>query len=119
MKKLLIIGHTFPEPTTTAAGFRMLQLIDVFLRDDYSITFASTASQGDRSADLQNLGITSETIQLNNSSFDDFLQKEKPTIVMFDRYITEEQFGWRVSEALSKCVKNIRYRRSTFSSESA
>ncbi len=105
MKKLLIIGHTFPEPTTTAAGSRMLQLIQVFLEDNYSITFASTASSGDKSADLQNLGISSETIQLNNSSFDDFLRKENPTIVLFDRFITEEQFGWRVSEVCPEALK--------------
>ena len=105
MKKLLIIGHTFPEPTTTAAGSRMLQLIQVFLEDNYSITFASTASSGDKSADLQNLGISLETIQLNNSSFDDFLRKENPTIVLFDRFITEEQFGWRVSEVCPEALK--------------
>jgi len=105
LKKLLIIGHTFPEPTTTAAGSRMLQLIQVFLEDNYSITFASTASSGDKSADLQNLGISLETIQLNNSSFDDFLRKENPTIVLFDRFITEEQFGWRVSEVCPEALK--------------
>ncbi|HBY69305.1 MAG TPA: glycosyltransferase, partial [Flavobacteriaceae bacterium] len=83
----------------------MLQLIQVFLEDNYSITFASTASSGDKSADLQNLGISSETIQLNNSSFDDFLRKENPTIVLFDRFITEEQFGWRVSEVCPEALK--------------
>ncbi len=105
MKNLLIIGHTFPEPSTTAAGSRMLQLIELFLEDGYSITFASTASIGDKSADLKSLGITSETIQLNNNSFDEFLLKENPTIVLFDRFITEEQFGWRVSEVCPEALK--------------
>ncbi|PVW16372.1 glycosyltransferase [Marixanthomonas spongiae] len=104
-KKLLIIGHTFPEPNTTAAGSRMLQLIRLFQEDGYAVTFASTASQGENSADLKSLGITSETIQLNNSSFDEFLLKLNPTIVLFDRFITEEQFGWSVSETCPKAVK--------------
>ena len=105
MKKLLIIGHTFPEPTTTAAGSRMLQLIELFLKDGYTITFASTAAQGDKSANLQGLGIPSETVQLNNTSFDDFLRNLNPCIVLFDRFITEEQFGWRVSEVCPDALK--------------
>ncbi len=98
MKRILIIGHTFPEPSTTAAGGRMMQLIDLFLEEAYQITFASTANSSERSEDLSKLGISSENIELNNSSFDVFISKLKPAVVVFDRYITEEQFGWRVSE---------------------
>ena len=105
MKKLVIIGHTFPEPTTTAAGSRMLQIIQLFFDDGYSIVFASTASVSDKSADLQKFNISLETIQLNNASFDEFLWKENPTIVLFDRFITEEQFGWRVSEVCPNALK--------------
>ncbi|RFN57636.1 glycosyltransferase [Marixanthomonas ophiurae] len=83
----------------------MLQLIQLFLADNYTITFASTASGGDKSVDLENLGVSSKKIQLNNPSFDDFLQKLNPTIVLFDRFITEEQFGWRVSEICPKALK--------------
>ena len=35
MKKLLIIGTVWPEPTSTAAGKRMLQLISIFKKLDY------------------------------------------------------------------------------------
>lgn len=98
MKTLLIIGHTFPEPTTTAAGGRMMQLIDLFLEQEYEISFASTANSSERSEDLSKLGIATENIELNDSSFDVFISKLKPAVVVFDRYITEEQFGWRVSE---------------------
>jgi glycosyltransferase involved in cell wall biosynthesis len=98
LKKLLIIGHTFPEPATTGAGKRMMQLIDLFLEDRYQITFVSTANASERSEDLSKLGIASEMIEVNSSSFDVFITKLKPEVVVFDRYITEEQFGWRVSE---------------------
>ena len=98
MKRILIIGHTFPEPLTTAAGGRMMQLIDLLLEEGYQITFASTANSSERSEDLSKLGIFTENIELNNSSFDVFISKLKPIVVVFDRYITEEQFGWRVSE---------------------
>ena len=51
-KKLLIIGHTYPEPSTTAAGGRMMQLIQFFTGSNYEITFVSTASKGEKSANL-------------------------------------------------------------------
>ena len=40
-KKLLIIGFVWPEPKSSAAGSRMMQLIEVFQSQDYDITFAS------------------------------------------------------------------------------
>ncbi|HLT50122.1 MAG TPA: glycosyltransferase [Aequorivita sp.] len=98
MKQLLIIGHTFPEPSTTAAGSRMMQLIELFKEEKYQITFASTAAVSEKTANLQRQHISMENIKLNDVSFDEFIKKLNPEIVIFDRYITEEQFGWRVSE---------------------
>jgi len=105
MKQLLIIGHTFPEPDTTAAGSRMMQLIQMFLDDGYHIVFASTASVSEKSADLGAKGITVTTIRLNDSSFDGFVKELNPVMVIFDRFITEEQFGWRISEQCPQALK--------------
>lgn len=102
---VLIIGHTFPEPTTTAAGVRMMQLMALFSEANYQLTFASTASTSERSESLQNLGIATEHIELNNTSFDVFIAQLKPTIIVFDRYITEEQFGWRVADQCPNAVR--------------
>lgn len=105
MKTLLVIGYTFPEPSTTAAGSRMMQLLELFQEEGYQITFASTATITDKSAPLQELGIRLENIKLNDSSFDDFVRILNPNIVVFDRFLTEEQFGWRVSD---QCLKTLR-----------
>lgn len=105
MKQLLIIGHTFPEPSTTAAGSRMMQLIELFNEEKYQITFASTAAVSEKTADLQGRHISIENIKLNDVSFDEFIKKLNPEIVVFDRYITEEQFGWRVSENCPNALK--------------
>ena len=105
MKQLLIIGHTFPEPSTTAAGSRMMQLIELFKEEKYQITFASTAAVSEKTANLQRQHISIENIKLNDVSFDEFIKKLNPEIVVFDRYITEEQFGWRVSENCPKALK--------------
>lgn len=105
VKKLLIIGHTFPEPATTAAGSRMMQLIALFSEKNFKITFASTATISERTVDLQAQNISAQNILLNDSSFDVFVKELNPEIVIFDRYITEEQFGWRVSNHCPNAIK--------------
>lgn len=97
-KKILVIGKTFPEPSTTAAGIRMMDLLALFLKEGYKITFASTASISEHSADLQNLGISLAHIRLNDTSFDVFVQELAPNIVLYDRFTSEEQFSWRVRQ---------------------
>lgn len=97
-KKLLVIGFTWPEPTTTAAGNRMLQLLYFFLSQEYQITFSSTASESSQSLDLEELGIEKVPIQLNDAGFDTLIKELQPEVVLFDRFLTEEQFGWRIAE---------------------
>lgn len=104
-QKLLVICTVFPEPNSSAAGARMLQIIDVFKLQNYQITFASTASDSDFMVNLPELGIEKVAIKLNHSSFDEFIKALNPDVVLFDRFITEEQFGWRVSE---NCPNSLR-----------
>lgn len=105
MHSLLIIGQTFPEPTTTAAGGRMLQLIEMFISHEYAITFASSASSSEKSFNLDSIGVATQQIAINDSSFDDFVRQLNPTLVLFDRFITEEQFAWRVTQSCPKALK--------------
>ncbi len=97
-KKLLIVAFVWPEPNSTAAGNRMQQLLHYFLERSYQITVASTAAQSELAMDIEALGISKATIRLNHSSFDEFITKLAPDVVLFDRFLTEEQFGWRVAE---------------------
>lgn len=97
-KRLLIIGLVWPEPSSTAAGNRMLQLVHFFLEQGYDITFASTASETTLSLGLEELGVQTAFIRLNHDSFDDFIRELNPEIVLFDRFLTEEQFGWRTAQ---------------------
>lgn len=105
MKPLLVIGYVWPEPNSSAAGTRMLQLLDFFQSEGYSVTFATTASETIHIEDLKILGIKTVKIELNNSSFDEFIQNLQPGIVVFDRFMMEEQFGWRVSSICPDALK--------------
>lgn len=104
-KKLLIIGKVWPEPKSSAAGSRMVQLIQLFLDDGWQITFSSSASQSDYSFDLDEIGVDQQPIKMNDSSFDAFVKNLNPDMVLFDRFMIEEQFGWRVAENCPDAVR--------------
>jgi len=89
---LLIIGFVWPEPKSSAAGSRMLQLIEAFKSDDYQITFASPCAKSDNAFNLQSIGVSQISIELNKASFDDFVKQLNPDVVLFDRFMMEEQF---------------------------
>lgn len=95
---LLIIGFVWPEPNSSAAGGRMLQLINQFQQQGFIITFASPAMDSDFMVDLSLLKVEKKSIALNCSSFNVFVKELNPTVVLFDRFMIEEQFGWRVAE---------------------
>ena len=97
-QRVLIIGFVWPEPNSSAAGGRMVQLIRIFKQQGYEVTFASSASDSDYMINLESLGVSKKSISLNCSSFDVFVKELNPSIVLFDRFMMEEQFGWRVAE---------------------
>ena len=104
MQQLLIIGYVWIEKTT-GAGNRMLQLLNVFKNQNYTITFATPAQKTENSLNLAELGVEEKSIELNSSSFDDFIKEQQPDVVLFDRFMMEEQFGWRVAEHCPKALR--------------
>lgn len=95
---VLAIGYVWPEPSSSAAGGHMMQLLEAFLAVGWQVTFASPATVGEHKADLRTLGIVERAIVLNDSGFDEFVRELAPDVVLFDRFMMEEQFGWRVAK---------------------
>jgi glycosyltransferase involved in cell wall biosynthesis len=95
---ILIIGYVWPEPNSSAAGSRMMQLITSLREQDWQVTFASPAQLSDHMVDLDQYGVISNSIELNNESFDQYISELNPDIAIFDRFMMEEQFGWRVEK---------------------
>ncbi len=92
----LIIGKVWPEPTSTAAGRRTQDLIRALRAAGWQLSFACAAQPGAYRLDLEALGVGTHSIQVNDSGFDRWLQALAPDVVIFDRFMIEEQFGWRV-----------------------
>jgi glycosyltransferase involved in cell wall biosynthesis len=97
-RRLLIIGYVWPEPRSSAAGSRMLQLIEYFLQQSWHVVFGSAALLSEQRFRLDQLGVEEKVLSLNCSSFNDYIAEIQPDMVLFDRFFTEEQFGWRVEQ---------------------
>ena len=104
-KRLLILGFVWPEPNSSAAGGRMMQLISMFQKQGFAITFASPAQDSEYMESLIDFGVEKVSIELNNTSFDFFVNELQPDLVLFDRFMMEEQFGWRVAENCPKAIR--------------
>jgi glycosyltransferase involved in cell wall biosynthesis len=105
VNKLLVIGFVWPEPNSSAAGGRMIQLMSLFKEEGYDVTFASPAMDSAYMVDLKALDVSKKSISLNSSSFDVFINELNPSVVLFDRFMMEEQFGWRVAESCPDALR--------------
>jgi glycosyltransferase involved in cell wall biosynthesis len=102
---VLMIGYVWPEPRSSAAGIRTEQLIRAVKDSASALTFASVSKENEASAELQARGIRCVPIQLNHPGFDAWIREERFDLVIFDRFVTEEQFGWRVAEASPDSIR--------------
>lgn len=105
INKLLIVGYVWPEPNSSAAGSRMLELVKLFLAQCVDVVFASASALSEHRFNLTELGVNERSIALNCSSFDELLREIQPDAVLFDRFFTEEQFGWRVEKVCPNALR--------------
>ncbi|WOH37335.1 glycosyltransferase family 4 protein [Thalassotalea fonticola] len=105
MKKILVIGYVWPEPNSSAAGTHMMSIMRLYKQQGWQVEFATPAQKSDHMIDLANENISSQSITLNCDSFDTYISAYEPDIVMFDRFMMEEQFGWRVEQSCPSALK--------------
>ncbi len=106
-KRALIIGFVWPEPNSSAAGQNMMGIVNALLLADWKVTFVTAATDSQHKADIGALGVSFETVALNDSSFDEFVHALDPSVVIFDRFMTEEQFSWRVKKVCPQAMRII------------
>lgn len=83
----------------------MLSLLRLFRDSGHRVVFASPAQHSEFMADLPAEGIEVTDIRLNDSSFDEFVSGLMPDFVLFDRFMTEEQFAWRVERVWPEALR--------------
>ncbi|NVK55348.1 MAG: glycosyltransferase [Alteromonadaceae bacterium] len=74
----------------------MAALIRHFIANNYAVHFASAAATSEHADSIESAHYTTHPITLNDSQFDLLVTQINPAIVIFDRFMTEEQFSSRV-----------------------
>jgi len=105
-----MISYVWPEPQSSAAGLRSLNVIQGLRQAGYRVVIASAAqNEGGKAAcdalafaDPQ--GVQVRSIRLNDASFDSWVAELAPQWVIFDRFVVEEQFGARVRQHSPEAV---------------
>ncbi len=105
VKKVLVIGYVWPEPNSSAAGVHMLAMLRVYKQAGWQVEFATPAQPSEHMLDLSVEGITTQAIELNCDSFDKYILEYNPSMVVFDRFMMEEQFGWRVEKNCPQALR--------------
>lgn len=103
--KLLWICSVWPEPDSSAAGTRTFRLLQGLRDRDISVSVTSGCKDSGYRAALETIGIATELFEPNDSRFDEYLKQTKPDVVIFDRFMTEEQFSFRVRQQLPEAVR--------------
>jgi hypothetical protein len=105
IQKVLYLGYVWPEPNSSAAGSRTMEFLRLFRQQNWQVIFASVAALSPHRADLSALQIEEKQLTLNCDSFDEFVRDYQPDLVVFDRFFTEEQFGWRVERQVPNALR--------------
>lgn len=96
---VLFVGFVWPEPTSSAAGQNIISYMSSCLAMQWRVSFCSAAERTERTHDLRAMDIDTFTVKLNCTSFNQRVIDTQPDIVIFDRFLSFEQFAWRVKES--------------------
>lgn len=99
------MAYVWPERTSSAAGLRSWNLLQSFLDKDWTVYCASASAENSFSKALQEHFIQTQSIQINSSHFNKWIGELQPDYVVFDRFIMEEQYGWRVEKNAPQSIR--------------
>ncbi|MFN8392996.1 MAG: glycosyltransferase [Bdellovibrionota bacterium] len=103
--KVLWLARVWPEPGSSAAGYRTAQLLSALAARGHDVEVCSPCRDNEHRQHLAGEGITTVTFQPNDSAFDAYVKQLGPNLVIFDRFMTEEQFAWRVREQCPEAIR--------------
>lgn len=103
--RVLYFGTVWPEPTSSAAGVRVWSLVKILKDSGASVVFASASKMNEWTERLGGEGVDVLPVGLNDSGLDSELARLRPDLVIFDRFVVEEQFGWRVRAVCPEAMR--------------
>ncbi|MGZ3653821.1 MAG: glycosyltransferase family 4 protein [Bdellovibrionota bacterium] len=95
-KLALFFVYVWPEPRSSAAGVRTRELITILQRNGWRVSAVSPSGISAHRDELEALGVQTISCDPNDSAItDSALGALSPDLVIYDRFVMEEQFGWR------------------------
>ena len=105
-KKCLFLSPIWPEPGSSAAGVRTKALIEAFQEWQYTVSFCAAATPNSYTETLQSSGVKVHQVGPNKTDqFVELIRESRPDVVVFDRFMAEEQFSFRVRELCPKALR--------------
>lgn len=106
---MIFFGAIWPEPSASAAGVRTMSLLKITRQMGCDVHFCAPARLHMAPiATFEELGVKAHGLSaINSSDVDDCIKQIHPDLVIFDRFITEEMFGWRVRSACPEAAHVI------------
>lgn len=96
----LFLSSLWPEPDSSAAGVRTAGLLSAFREWGYEVSYAASSSPKQKYIEqLHSQGVaTFECGPNREAELAAVLERVRPSVVVFDRFFTEEAFSFRVRE---------------------
>jgi hypothetical protein len=107
MKRVAIFVYVWPEPYSSAAGVRTEQLTRQLEELGYTVVFFSPCKNNESSEFWKAKGIETIFCPANHRSALSQHQSLEPELVIYDRFVMEEQFGWQVNEIWPNALQFI------------
>lgn len=104
--KIAFLGRVWPEPSSSAAGVRTQLVLQVLKEAGGKILFSAPSQKTERGMEL-NGDCLAPLLRPNDPAFDSWICDFNPDVVIFDTFIMEEQFGWRVREHCPNAVRMV------------
>jgi len=100
----LYITTVWPEWTSSAAGVRTRFIAETLRDAGYRVIVQCSAVDTPFRGQLEALGFETRYQPINESSFDQWIQTTAPTLVIYDRFVIEEQFGSRIRQHAPRAI---------------
>ncbi|CEG40006.1 glycosyl transferase group 1 [Plasmopara halstedii] len=104
-KKVILAGTVWPERTSSAAGVRSTDIINVLQERDFQVMCVSPSRMNEHSKCLQKQGVRCMQVDPNTRVFAKVLLEMVPQLVVFDRFIAEEMYGWQVKKYAPEALR--------------
>lgn len=105
-RKVILAGLVWPERTSSAAGVRSADLVEILQSHGFHVTCVSPSRLNAHTEALRDQhNVHCVQADANSDVFQQVLQNTAPEMVLFDRFIAEEMYGWQAKKYAPKALR--------------